>query len=184
MDVEVRVALPDDLDDVLGVLDEAAAWLQSIGMAQQWPPSFSADGALRRLTHDLIEKQEMFIACSRGAVIGCFRLSFEENVYWPHGETAVYLFSLAVRRAYSRQGVGQFMLDWAAQHAADRGRSELRLDCFAANQKLRDYYLNAGFDWQGDIEVVSAETSVAVPEQNRGNPYLISLFRRKANGDS
>jgi GNAT superfamily N-acetyltransferase len=183
VNIEVRLARPQGLKDVLGVLDEAAAWLQTIGL-QQWPESYSRDPALVRLAHDLIDKQEMFIACDGDAAVGCFRLSFEENAYWPGGGTACYLFSLAVRRSYAGQGVGQLMLDSAAHFGADRGCAELRLDCFAGNQKLRDYYANAGFEWRGDIEVVSAENSVAVPQQNRGRPYYLSLFARRLIADS
>ena len=36
MDVEIRAASECDLASVLQVYDEAAAWLQSIGITEQW----------------------------------------------------------------------------------------------------------------------------------------------------
>jgi len=36
MDVEIRAASESDLASVLQVYDEAAAWLQSIGITEQW----------------------------------------------------------------------------------------------------------------------------------------------------
>jgi hypothetical protein len=49
--------------DVLTVLDDAAAYLQHIGVTPQWPPSFSADPNWARLVPELIAAGQIFVAC-------------------------------------------------------------------------------------------------------------------------
>ncbi|HEX5368322.1 MAG TPA: GNAT family N-acetyltransferase [Dehalococcoidia bacterium] len=176
MEIMVCVARPDQLGEVLGVLDEAAAWLQSIGVTRQWPAFYSTNDALIAAVSAHIDLAEVFVARDGPSVIGCFRLSSEPEPRWP-GEAA-YLSSLAVRRAYAGRGVARSMLDWAADRAATLGKSELRLDCWAGNAKLRSFYSEAGFEWRGDIEVVSDGETVPVSEENRGERYFVSLFVR------
>jgi ribosomal protein S18 acetylase RimI-like enzyme len=183
VNIDVRAGTPQDVDAVIAVLDEASAWLQSIGVTDQWPVSFSGDSALIQLVEGLIEKQEMYVACDGATVAGCFRLKQEPDATWPDEVPAAYLYSLAVKRNYAAQGVAQCMLDWATEHISMMGLSELRLDCWAGNQRLRDYYAAAGFEWRGDIEVVSSEDNATVPRQNRGAPYQVSLFARRASQD-
>ncbi len=61
VDIEVRLALPNELDAVLAVLDEAAAWLQSIGV-QQWPEFFSRDAELVEQTRRFIDAGYFYVA--------------------------------------------------------------------------------------------------------------------------
>src|SRR5262249_12215546 len=62
--VEVRVATADDLPAVLGILDEAAAWLWSRGI-RQWPEYFEPQWVLPRL-----EARETWLAWSGGEAAG------------------------------------------------------------------------------------------------------------------
>jgi hypothetical protein len=61
---------------------------------------------------------------------------------------------MAVRRRAA--GLGAVILDWTAGLARRHGRSALRLDCVASNDRLRAYYEAAGFAWRGDIVVAGA----------------------------
>jgi GNAT superfamily N-acetyltransferase len=147
--VRFRVAAPDQLGDVLTVLDEAAARLREQGI-EQWPARFDADwveGAVRR--------GETWLAGQGAAVSGTVTLDGADPV-WDAvpGPAALYVHRMAVRRP--ARGLGAVMLDWAAGVARRQGREALRLDCVASNARLRAYYEAAGFVHRGDVTVAGA----------------------------
>jgi len=177
--VEVRQAAHEDLNAVLAVLDNAAAWLQSIGLREQWPASFSQDPAFVHLAVQLIARNQLFVASAGEDVAGCFRLDSEQRPFWPHGGEAMFLLTLAVKREYAARGVAGAMLEWACEFARMNGKSELRLDCWAGNQRLRRYYRDAGFEWQRDAEISVPDDNPSVPPQNRRRAFEVSLFVKR-----
>jgi GNAT superfamily N-acetyltransferase len=149
MTVRFLVAAPGQLDEVLAVLDEAAAWLRERGV-EQWPPRFEAswvEGAIRR--------SETWLAIIAGTASGTVTLDLRDPV-WDAvpGAAALYVHRMAVRR--SAAGLGAVILDWTAGFARERGLEALRLDCVASNRRLRAYYEAAGFTHRGDATVAGA----------------------------
>ena len=128
--VDVRVATADDLAAVLGILDEAAAWLWSQGI-RQWPQYFEPQWVLPRL-----EAGETWLAWSGGEAVGTFTLQWDDTAWSDHhDDDAGYVHRLAVRRGSG--GLGRVLLDDAAARVRDAGRHFLRLDCMTANEALR-----------------------------------------------
>jgi len=146
---DLRVATADDLPAVLGVLDEAAAWLWSQGI-RQWPEYFEPQWVIPRL-----EAGETWLAWSGGEAMGTFALQWVD-VAWSdhHDDDAGYVHRLAVRR--SAAGLGRLLLDDAAALVRDAGRHYLRLDCMSTNDTLRAYYAGLGFEPRGDVVVPGA----------------------------
>ncbi len=156
MKVTIHAATPDDLDDVMSILDEAGAWLHSIGITQQWPRSFSQRQGTPETFTDQLQTGIVYIARQgAGAAAGTFRLTEGDARVWPDAKAgeALYLHSLAVRRSVAGSGVAAEMLAWARARAAVLGRQELRLDCWAGNQRLRRYYVDGGFEFRGERAV-------------------------------
>jgi GNAT superfamily N-acetyltransferase len=146
--VDFRVARPDQLGDVLGVLDEAAAWLRERGITQ-WPARFEpswVEGAIRRGETWLVEVD--------GTVRATVTVDWSDPVWADDGGSAAYLHRMAVRRR--EPGLGAVILAWAADLARQHGRDALRLDCVASNGRLRAYYEAAGFACRGDVAVGGA----------------------------
>jgi GNAT superfamily N-acetyltransferase len=157
--VTIGPATPHELDDVLAVLDDAAAWLQAIGVTGQWPASFSGEPAWVERFRDWAGDGRLFIACDdAGAVVGCFRMMLSDRHIWGDDNGSnLYLHSLAVRRAVASAGIGAAMLTWACDYAARAGVAELRLDCWAGNDRLVRYYTDAGFESRGVALVAEGE---------------------------
>ena len=146
--VEFLVAVPRQLDDVLSVLDDAAAWLQSGGVVQ-WPSRFEpswVEGALRR--------GETWLVRVGGTISGTVTLDQADSVWDGLPGRALYVHRMAVRREAA--GLGGAILTWAAGVARERERESLRLDCVASNARLRGYYEAAGFVHRGDATVAGA----------------------------
>jgi GNAT superfamily N-acetyltransferase len=177
MNFSIRPTTEADLPEVLSILDEAAAWLQSIGVTEQWPAVISEDGAWTARLSRLAAEGRMYLAFEDEAAAGTFHLRDKPGPLdgpsaWRPDEVdakpAVYLFTLAVRRRVARRQVGAAMLDWAFEAARGRGRV-LRLDCWAGNEKLRRFYLDCGFEYRGDVEGAGSD----------GRCYEVSRFERR-----
>lgn len=146
--IEFLLAVPRQLEDVLSVLDEAAAWLQRGGVAQ-WPSRFEpswVEGAIRRGETWLVRVGETMSAT--------VTLDQADAVWDGLAGRALYVHRMAVRRQAA--GLGGAILAWAAGVARERGREALRLDCVASNSRLRAYYEAAGFVHRGDATVAGA----------------------------
>src|SRR3954471_22912609 len=153
--IEVSRALPDELDDVLSVLDEAAAWLQRSGVSQ-WPARFSGGGDWREeRLRGYVLTGETWLVRAAGKPIATFTLSGPDPDYahgWPDGpDDALYLSRRAVRRQYSGVGLGDRILDWCSATAAAADRRWLRLDCHRENHALQRYYADRGFTRVGTV---------------------------------
>jgi ribosomal protein S18 acetylase RimI-like enzyme len=143
--LEVRRAEPDDLDEVVSILSEAARWLLERGI-RQWPDPFPRDRAAA-----LLERGSFYLASVDGEPVATFALLWEDRAFW--GEQppdAGYVHAIAVRRAYAGRGLGERLLEWAGAQAAASGREYLRLDCMSNNDVLRGYYERLGFEPRGE----------------------------------
>ena len=128
---------------MVAILEEAAAWQRSIGV-EQWPARFDAGDIARRL-----RRADGYLAWDDAEAVGTFTLQVGDPVVW--GERppdALYLHGLAVRRSHA--GLGRELLAFAERTTAESGRRYLRLDCMAANPRLRAYYERAGFRCCGE----------------------------------
>ena len=155
LDVKIYRATRAELDAVLLTLTSASSWLHSIGITEQWPASFVDDPVWADRFGTWIDERRVYIGfdAARG-MLGCFRLmDSDEHIWVDEPGSALYLHSLAVWRFAAGWGVAQTMLDWALRHAARRGVDELRLDCWAGNERLRRYYLEAGFEFRGEARI-------------------------------
>lgn len=165
--IQVCQATADEFDDVLDVLDEAAAWLQERGIAQ-WPARFSGRGDWREdRLRSYATAGETWIARVDGVAMATFTLSGPDPDYahgWPDGpDDALYLYRMAVRRQYSGAGLGSRILDWCSATAAASRRKWLRLDCHRENHDLQRYYSDHGFDRVGTVVHTIPGTATTEP---------------------
>lgn len=142
------LAKPEDVDIVLGILDEAAAWIIEQRLPSVWRPGeFS-----REIFLGQISRGEVHIALTDGKPAGTITLQWSDPVFWGEQQPdSGYVHKLAVRPAYAGQKLGLEMLKWAEAAARKAGGRFLRLNCLAADRKIRDYYERAGFIYKGDV---------------------------------
>jgi ribosomal protein S18 acetylase RimI-like enzyme len=139
-----------DASLVIAVIEDAARWLMSRGIAQwQW--------FLTPAGHDLVNRRiamhEVYLvhagATGPNDAIATVTVQWSDRDFWlDRGDdgTAGYVHGLAVRRAHAGLGWGEQLIDHAADRCRQRGRSLLRLDCMADNSQLRAYYERLGFE--------------------------------------
>ena len=144
-------ARSDDLARYLDLLEGVADWLELRGI-RQWPR-----GTFRRSAEfyaQSITQEEVQLAFIADQLVGTLRVLLREPIVWPEivEADAIYVYNLAVKRAWAELGLGGRMLDWACIRAASLGRRYVRLDCLANNDFLCDYYTRTGFGDRGEIE--------------------------------
>jgi len=150
-------ANPEDIDIVLGILDEAAAWIIEHELPSVWKPG----GFSREIFLDQISRGEVHIGLVDEKPAGTITLQWADLMFWGEQQPdSGYVHKLAVRPAYAGQKIGLEMLKWAESAARKAGKKFLRLNCLAEDRKIRDYYERAGFLYQGDVEGPRAKASL------------------------
>ncbi|MBV9661303.1 MAG: GNAT family N-acetyltransferase [Acidimicrobiales bacterium] len=165
--ITVGLATSADLDDLWGLLDDAARWMTERGI-DQWPDPFPRD-----LLAGSVHRQETYTARQADQLVGTIALYREDERFWGHRPPdALYVHRLCVARDRAGRGLGAVLLEWAGRQAHAQRRSWLRLDTGAGNTKLRSFYENLGFIHQGDI-------CVHIPSAGRfDRPWNAALYQR------
>jgi ribosomal protein S18 acetylase RimI-like enzyme len=146
--LDVRRAGPEDVDEIVGMLSEAAAWLIAQGI-RQWPDPFPRDRV-----EALAGRGDFHVARLDGETVGTLALLWSDPTFWgERPDDAGYVHALAVRRSCAGRGLGARLLGWAEERVARAGRGYLRLDCRAENSALRRYYERHGFEPRGEVAV-------------------------------
>lgn len=128
---------------VVSIFEEAGRWLQGRGI-DQWPAEVS--DRMRAYLAEVIGRGEIYLARLEGQPVGTITLQWSDPRIWGEQPSdAGYVHGLAIRPAVAGRGIGRRMLEWAAAQVLAEGRSYLRLDCLATNEKLCRYYEQAGF---------------------------------------
>ena len=150
-DLRIVVAQPGDLGRYIDLLEEVAVWLEARGI-RQWPVGQF------RLSSDYyagsIARAEVQLALSGDDLAGTLRLLPRDPIVWPEIDVddAVYVYNLAVRRAWAHQQIGRRLLAWAAGRSASLGRQYVRLDTMVDNDVLRRHYQQTGFVERGEVD--------------------------------
>ena len=146
----MATAQASDLDAYIDLLETVAEWLHSRELSPV-PKKIYRDSKV--FYADSIARGEVYLAYLKNSLAGALRLVPNDGIVWPtvSVDTALYLENLLVSRAWSHLGLGREMLTWAERQAAMRGKTHLRLDCFAGNTFLRHYYERLGYAEMGQV---------------------------------
>ncbi|TDD37406.1 GNAT family N-acetyltransferase [Actinomadura sp. KC06] len=146
----IRLALPDEIGIVLGLIDDAAAWLRSKHTTQWRSPWPSADQRWKRV-HEALLNRETWLLLDAERPIGTvsIRSSGHMELWTPEERAveAVYLHRLVIDRAYAGAGLGAELIGWAGREGASRQRDArlIRIDVWTDNVELHAYYRRLGF---------------------------------------
>jgi GNAT superfamily N-acetyltransferase len=133
---------------VIGLIDDASAWLRGKGTdqwAMPWPDRRGRDGRVRRG----LELGETWIVWDGDTPAATMTICQHANSdVWPERDEgdAVYVHRLVVSRAYAGRELGGLMIDWAVQRELRTRHVEwVRVDVWTTNFGLHDYYERQGF---------------------------------------
>ena len=138
---EVVAARPRDAAALLALRDEAARWLASRGIDQWAPGQFPASWL-----EAPAGGPQVFLLRHGVQPAGTVTVSWSDQTVWDDDLVAAgYIGNLIVARAFSGQGLGRRLLQWAEDQVGESGRSLVRLDCAAENASLRAQFESVGY---------------------------------------
>lgn len=138
--VRIRPAMPADLPAVRAAY-ESARILQERTGSKVWP-TFADDAILRE-----IADQHVFGVFKGATLAGVFTLLDADPVIWGDLERGEHLYIHRMARAAgcTLPGLIESILRWARQACQALGRAGIRMDTWASNAALVDYYQRHGF---------------------------------------
>jgi GNAT superfamily N-acetyltransferase len=148
--ITVRQAEAMDAPVVQGMLEEAAKWVDALGVIM-WEEGELAAGRVEREIADGL----FFIAEANGNPAGVVRFQLDDRLFWPDltQDDSAFIHRLVVGRRYKGQGVSTALMEWAVSRARTMGKSYLRLDTDASRPKLRQLYERFGFEFHSFRQV-------------------------------
>lgn len=148
----LRRARAEHLEAVIGLVEDAAAWLQAQGTDQWVRPWPTRPGRDRRILTDL-QAGRTWIGWDDRTPAATITVSPCPDTAWPDefgSDAAAYLHRLVVGRPFSHVGLGGQVIDWAAWTArCDHDALWIRLNAWTTNHRLHDYYRKQGFEYCG-----------------------------------
>ncbi len=138
------------MPSIIGLIDDAAQWLQTEKNSDQWqrpwPDEPARDQRIRRgikvARTWMVENDDGLVATvsfGRGGNKKLWRLR-ERN------QPAVYVSRLIVSRRHASDGIGADLIDWAGQQGRLGWNAEwIRVDVWTSNDALQAYYKRQGF---------------------------------------
>jgi GNAT superfamily N-acetyltransferase len=136
------------MEIVIGLIDEAADWLRSIGTdqwAKPWPNRADRDSRVRAS----LAQGKTWIGWDNGVPAAAITADPADDPYWPDDlrrDPAIYVHRLVVRRPYGGVGLGSALMDWAGRSAKrDHGARWVRVSAWTTNLRLHAYYRRQGF---------------------------------------
>ncbi|HEY9428257.1 MAG TPA: GNAT family N-acetyltransferase [Gemmatimonadaceae bacterium] len=138
--MRVETATLSDLPTIRAVYADATAIQREQG-AIIWP-EFP-----QQLTVTEIETGRLFRVMDGDALAGVFSVTYDDEAIWGEGERGehIYLHRIARATRYPGRGIMRPILEWAWAECRRLGRAGLRIDTWASNQALIDFYERQGF---------------------------------------
>ncbi|WUH96986.1 GNAT family N-acetyltransferase [Spirillospora sp. NBC_00431] len=147
----IRLARPEEIDVVLGLIDHAAGWLRAEKNTTQWARPWPSPDDRRKRVYEALLDRETWLLFHEERAIGTvsIRLIGHEELWTPEERDieAVYLHRLVIHRDFAGGGLGAELIDWAGRKGASRQRDTrlIRIDVWTDNDELHAYYRRQGF---------------------------------------
>ena len=87
---------------------------------------------------------------------------------------AIYLHRIVVNPAFKGQKLFGLILEWSIKHAKQKGLDFIRMDTWAANPTIINYYKDFGFEF---VENYTTPDSMELPQHNRKLPLTLLEYR-------
>ena len=127
------------------------------------------------LDKDRAEKRQYKIMID-GEISFLFSVCYSDEFVWRerNAEPAIYMHRMVVNPKYKGRKLAKTAFDWAKEEAFKKGIKRIRLDTWADNPQIIDYYKSFGFNF---VEYFSTPDTPDLPLQQRGNEVILLEMR-------
>lgn len=167
--MEITLSTLDDIDEIFAIYDAAIAYQKTI-TRKSWK------GFKQSMVKQEIQEKRHFKIIDSEEIACTFLIAFKNPIIWKEAndDRALYLHRIATNPSYRGRGYIHKIVAWAKQYAKENGIDYIRMDTHSGNERLNQYYINAGFTYLG---VSSIEWTPDLPEHYKEGPF--SLFEMK-----
>ncbi len=160
-----EVASRDDLPDARAVYEHARATQRARG-GDVWP-EFTDDAILRE-----IDEERLLRVVANDALAGVFSVAYDDAAIWGSLERGehIYLHRIARAAACPAGGLVDAVLAWAIERCRTLGRAGLRMDTWAGNAALIEFYGRRGFRL---VEERRLGADPRLPPHYHGNAFAL-----------
>jgi GNAT superfamily N-acetyltransferase len=143
----IRPGGPGDFETLLGMFDDAVAWLAERGSEGQWGTEpWSTIPKRAERVREMAGWPGFSIGEIGGEHAGALILGEAMPYVPPADEPEVYLRLLLTSRRFAGHRVGSRLIEFALTEARERGVGLVRVDCWAGGDgALKRYYESQGF---------------------------------------
>jgi len=167
-DIEIANTTTNDLNIILWLFEQAMK-LQGEKGYKVW------DGIDEAALQKDIELNLQYKIVSGNDIMCIFSIQLSDPFIWREKDQddAVYIHRIVVNPNFKGQKLFQRVLDWVKHFAAKNKLKFVRMDTWADNLKIIEYYKSFGFEF---IETYHTSNAVELPIQNRNlNVALLQL---------
>lgn len=137
------------MDDVGLIFDlyDAATTFQKTRSDKHWQ-SFS-----KELVEKEIAENRQWKMIVDNNVVCIFAVAYTDPLIWGEKDKdpSIYIHRIATNPNYRGKNNVVEIIKWAKLHGKENGKKYIRIDTWADNPKLVEYYIKCGFDYKGDI---------------------------------
>lgn len=157
---ELGFACSGHQEEMLRILRATAEQMVKDGRNQWIPDLFSLE-----LMDEYLREREVILLRHEDQPAGMFTLQESDASYWGERNDTryYYLHRLAVLPVYRGLELGNRMIEFGEMHAAQKGKTGLRLDCVTHLDTLNAYYHRLGYRF--------------IAEQNLGS-RIVNLYEK------
>ena len=158
-DVKIFNTTPNDLDIIFWLFEQAME-LQGKNDYKVW------EGIDKGALQKDIDEGLQYKIVKDNDILCIFSIQYNDPFIWRGRDQndAIYLHRIVVNPNFKGQKQFQKVLNWAVQFAKRSNLKFVRMDTWADNKKIIDYYKSFGFEF---IENYKTPNAVELPIQNR-----------------
>ena len=130
-------------------------------------PEFADDAILRE-----IEEQRLFRVVVDDTPAGVFSVAYDDSAIWGAHERGEHLYLHRIARAAGcpSRGLVDAVLSWATERCRSLGRVGLRMDTWASNAALIEFYQRRGFHLVAERQL---GVDQRLPAHYHGNTFAL-----------
>jgi N-acetylglutamate synthase-like GNAT family acetyltransferase len=123
-----------------------------------------------------IENGNQYKVVIDGTMAIVFSVAYNDKIIWRDRDKAdaIYLHRIVVNPVFKGQKLFGKILDWSIEHCKQKQLQFVRMDTWAANANIGDYYKSFGFNF---IENYTTPDSVELPVHNRNLALTLLEFK-------
>ena len=156
---EVKNTEMSDLSLIFSLFDQSIVYQEKHGYPA-WR-NYDKNAIIRDIEN---KNQYKIIIDSTPAII--FSVCYTDKIIWRDYEKgdAMYLHRIVVNPIFKGKKLFGVILDWAVNHGKEKGLQNIRMDTWAANPAIIEYYKGFGFRF---VEFYTTPDTTALPVHNR-----------------